>query len=41
MDPAKPSVVFVGRITQQKGLVHLLDAERLDLLERSRETQHR
>jgi starch synthase len=26
VDPAKPSVVFVGRITQQKGLVHLLDA---------------
>jgi starch synthase len=26
VDPAKPSVVFVGRITRQKGLAHLLDA---------------
>ena len=26
IDPAKPSVVFVGRITLQKGLAHLLDA---------------
>jgi starch synthase len=26
IDPARPSVVFVGRITRQKGLVHLLDA---------------
>jgi len=26
IDPAKPSVVFVGRITRQKGLAHLLDA---------------
>jgi starch synthase len=26
VDPARPSVVFVGRITRQKGLVHLLDA---------------
>jgi alpha-maltose-1-phosphate synthase len=26
IDPAQPSVVFVGRITRQKGLPHLLDA---------------
>jgi starch synthase len=26
IDPARPSVVFVGRITRQKGLVHLLAA---------------
>jgi alpha-maltose-1-phosphate synthase len=26
VDPAQPSVVFVGRITRQKGLTHLLDA---------------
>jgi len=26
VDPAEPSVVFVGRITRQKGLTHLLDA---------------
>jgi starch synthase len=26
VDPGKPSVVFVGRITRQKGLTHLLDA---------------
>ncbi|WP_460704414.1 glycogen synthase [Luteococcus sediminum] len=26
MDPGKPSVVFVGRITRQKGLVHLVRA---------------
>lgn len=26
IDPAAPSVVFVGRITRQKGLTHLLDA---------------
>jgi starch synthase len=26
VDPARPSVVFVGRITRQKGLTHLLDA---------------
>lgn len=26
IDPARPSLVFVGRITRQKGLVHLLDA---------------
>ncbi|HWS49918.1 MAG TPA: glycogen synthase [Microbacterium sp.] len=29
MDPAKPSVVFVGRITRQKGLPYLLQAARL------------
>ncbi|MCL1842173.1 MAG: glycosyltransferase family 4 protein, partial [Propionibacteriaceae bacterium] len=28
MDPDRPSVVFVGRITRQKGLVHLLAAAR-------------
>ncbi len=26
IDPSRPSVVFVGRITRQKGLGHLLDA---------------
>ncbi len=26
IDPARPAVVFVGRITRQKGLTHLLDA---------------
>ena len=26
IDPARPSVVFVGRITRQKGVVHLLEA---------------
>ena len=26
IDPSRPSVVFVGRITRQKGLSHLLDA---------------
>ena len=26
IDPARPAVVFVGRITRQKGLSHLLDA---------------
>jgi starch synthase len=26
IDPARPSVVFVGRITRQKGISHLLDA---------------
>jgi starch synthase len=31
VDPARPSVLFVGRITRQKGLTHLLDAAwRLD-----------
>jgi alpha-maltose-1-phosphate synthase len=29
IDPARPSVVFVGRITRQKGLVHLLAAAEL------------
>ncbi|MCM3554510.1 glycogen synthase [Janibacter melonis] len=29
IDPARPSVVFVGRITRQKGLPHLLRAARL------------
>jgi len=28
VDPAAPSVMFVGRVTRQKGLVHLLDAAR-------------
>lgn len=28
MDPQRPSVVFVGRITRQKGLVHLVRAAR-------------
>ncbi len=28
IDPDKPSVVFVGRITRQKGVTHLLDAAR-------------
>jgi starch synthase len=28
IDPAKPSVVFVGRITRQKGVTHLCDAAR-------------
>ncbi|HUH08766.1 MAG TPA: glycogen synthase, partial [Egibacteraceae bacterium] len=28
LDPARPSVIFVGRITRQKGLVHLLEAAR-------------
>jgi starch synthase len=26
IDPSRPSVVFVGRITRQKGIVHLLEA---------------
>jgi starch synthase len=26
VDPERPSVVFVGRVTRQKGLIHLLDA---------------
>lgn len=26
VDPARPSVVFVGRLTRQKGVAHLLDA---------------
>jgi starch synthase len=29
IDPAAPSVLFVGRITRQKGITHLLDAARL------------
>jgi starch synthase len=29
VDPARPSVVFVGRITRQKGIVHLLEAAHL------------
>jgi starch synthase len=29
IDPERPSVVFVGRITRQKGLAHLLDAAEL------------
>ena len=29
IDPARPSVVFVGRITRQKGVVHLLEAAEL------------
>jgi starch synthase len=28
IDPSKPSVVFVGRITRQKGVTHLCDAAR-------------
>jgi len=28
IDPAKPYVVFVGRVTRQKGIVHLLEAAR-------------
>jgi starch synthase len=28
LDPARPYVIFVGRITRQKGVVHLLDAAR-------------
>src|SRR4051812_28084887 len=28
IDPGRPSVVFVGRITRQKGVTHLLDAAR-------------
>jgi starch synthase len=28
IDPARPSVVFVGRITRQKGVTHLLNAAR-------------
>ncbi len=28
VDPDRPSIVFVGRITHQKGLTHLLDAAR-------------
>jgi starch synthase len=28
IDPSRPSVVFVGRITRQKGITHLLDAAR-------------
>ncbi|MEO8887891.1 MAG: glycogen synthase [Jatrophihabitantaceae bacterium] len=28
VDPARPSVIFVGRITRQKGLAHLLSAAR-------------
>jgi starch synthase len=31
IDPSRPSVVFVGRITRQKGIVHLLEAaEQID-----------
>lgn len=26
IDPSRPSVVFVGRVTRQKGIVHLIDA---------------
>lgn len=29
IDPQRPSVVFVGRITRQKGIRHLLDAAEL------------
>ena len=29
IDPDRPSIVFVGRITRQKGLTHLLDAAEL------------
>jgi starch synthase len=35
IDPARPAIVFVGRITRQKGLTHLLDAA----LELDREAQ--
>src|SRR5258708_17632207 len=28
IDPARPYVVFVGRVTRQKGIVHLLEAAR-------------
>jgi alpha-maltose-1-phosphate synthase len=28
IDPTRPYVIFIGRITQQKGVVHLLDAAR-------------
>ena len=35
IDPARPSVVFVGRITRQKGLIHLLDARRRSTRTRS------
>ena len=28
IDPSRPTVMFVGRITHQKGIVHLLDAAR-------------
>ena len=28
VDPSKPFVLFVGRITRQKGVTHLLDATR-------------
>jgi starch synthase len=28
IDPTRPTVIFVGRITRQKGLTHLLDAAR-------------
>src|ERR1700759_4166759 len=28
IDPKKPYVVFVGRVTRQKGIVHLLEAAR-------------
>ena len=26
IDPARPYVLFVGRITRQKGIIHLVDA---------------
>ena len=29
IDPSRPTVLFVGRVTRQKGIVHLLDAARL------------
>jgi starch synthase len=29
VDPTRPTVLFVGRVTRQKGLTHLLDAARL------------
>src|SRR6202011_764923 len=29
IDPTRPAVMFVGRITRQKGVIHLLDAARL------------